>query len=144
MPDDAGSQPPPEAATLAELETLRNTAAAQEEQISQLRAQLSAEPAESSLLHVARSFQNVLDSLRSEAGRAPGRAAMTGLDLELKFLVQVHNEQATLVFPSPDATIDSGALSTMRASFAPAQDVAPSLVALAAPEATPRPSPAER
>src|SRR5262249_59207413 len=93
------SQTPPEA-TLAELntelETLRNTTAAQTEQISQLRAQLSAEPAESSLLYVARSFQNVMDSLRSEAGRAPGRATMTGLDLELKFLVQVHNEQATL------------------------------------------------
>ena len=148
MPEDAGPQPRPDDATLVQLsrqlETLRNANAEQAQQIELLRARLGAEPTEPNLLYVARSFLSAMDKVQGEIRQASAMTAMTGLDVELKVLVQVHEQQATLVFPGVDSKIDPATLSTVRASFARDPGTVPPAATPPLAGPPPRPTPAER
>ena len=129
MPEDVGSP--------------RNAAADRATQSHRLSAQPEAMPATSSLLYVVRSFQNVMGKIQDEARQTPSITTMTSLDVELKVQVQVHGEQATLMFPGTGSDIDPATLSTIRASFEHSPGLAISS-AQPVPVPPPRPSPAER
>lgn len=69
---------------------------------------------------IANQFRTLIDLIQRDA-RAPrpeeAAATLKSLDIELKGLIVVDNNEAHLVPPSPDRPIEAGQLSTIRMSF---------------------------
>jgi len=69
---------------------------------------------------LAKQFRTLIDNSQREA-RIPGdhetAATIKSLDVELKGLIVVQQNQAGIIPPQPDKPIDAGQLSTIRMSF---------------------------
>jgi hypothetical protein len=76
---------------------------------------------------LARSFRDVVDTIQSEARAAPGvGVTVKAMDIEVKGLVQVQNNQTTMVLPTVGSSVDPNSLSTLRVSFGAIPVVRPS------------------
>ena len=112
-------------ATITQLQatvaTLQQQSAAQAREIEDLKKQLGGGQRTSSAtpLNLAQSFKGVIETIQTQARQTPGVATtIKGLDIEVKGLVQVGQDNATaLVLPSVGSQIDPNSLSTMRVSF---------------------------
>jgi len=70
---------------------------------------------------LAKGFRSVIQTLQNELGQGDLGDVGTiikSMDVELKGLVVVADQQPTIVPPTPDQPIDPGQLSTVRMSFA--------------------------
>jgi hypothetical protein len=70
---------------------------------------------------LAKGFRSVIQTLQNEVGEGDLGDVGTiikSMDVELKGLVVVTDQQPTIVPPTPDRPIDPGLLSTVRMSFA--------------------------
>ena len=70
---------------------------------------------------LAKSFRSVIQTIQNEMGQDETGDVGTiikSMDVELKGLIVVQDQQARVVPPSPDQPIDAGQLSTIRMSFA--------------------------
>lgn len=155
-------------ATIAGLTTQNNQfqqdITAKQKQIDDLNSRLAAATASPSAkpLDVATSFKNVVDQIQQQAQQAAGSMATTiqGLELNLKALVSVQENEPVLVMPTAAAPLDPNQLSNVRLTFAsiprlatppaaaPPGVAAPAVAApavtspVAPPKVTPVPSPA--
>jgi hypothetical protein len=90
---------------------------------------------------LATQFRVLMDTIQSDA-RAPREGAVAttlkSLDIELKGLIVVKNNEAQIVPPAPGSTVDPGTLSTIRLSYGTIPILKPTQ---AAPAPTPAPRP---
>jgi hypothetical protein len=71
-------------------------------------------------IDIARQFRSVIDKLQLEARVPQGEesaATVKSLDIELKALIVVEDDEARIVTPAPGRTFEPGQLSTIRMSF---------------------------
>jgi len=133
-------------ATITQLQatvaTLQQQSAAQAREIEDLKKRLGGDQRTSSAtpLNLAQSFKGVIETIQTQARQTPGVATtIKGLDIEVKGLVQVGQDNATaLVLPSVGSQIDPNSLSTMRVSFGAIPVPAPEQVV---PPTAPRAAP---
>jgi len=69
---------------------------------------------------LARHFRTVIERIQQEAldpERGPIGATLRGVEVEVKGLIVVENEEPRIVTPTPDRPVEAGQLSTVRMSF---------------------------
>lgn len=69
---------------------------------------------------VANQFRTLIDTIQGDARKSrPGEMASTlkSLDIELKGLIVIEDNEAKIVPPTPDHPVDPGQLSTIKMSF---------------------------
>jgi len=72
-------------------------------------------------MYLAKNFRSVIQTLQRELDEAETGDVGTiikSMDVELKGLIVVENQEAKVVPPAPDQTVDANTLSTIRMSFA--------------------------
>jgi hypothetical protein len=70
-------------------------------------------------LDLTKSFRAVVDEIQAEARAAPEvGVTIKAMEIEVKGLVEVEENETALVLPSAKAEIDPNSLSTLRVSFA--------------------------
>jgi predicted RNase H-like nuclease (RuvC/YqgF family) len=115
--------------------------AEKDKQIEELERQQESRVTRASPSDIAKSFRAVIDEFHAEAREADDvGVAIKALDLEIKGLVEVEEQQTTLVLPTAGAAVEPTALSTLRVSFA----TVPVVPAEPPPEPPPEPSPRRR
>jgi hypothetical protein len=98
--------------------TLQQQNATAATEIRQLKQLIDTGLPRSTPVDLARSFRDVVDTIQSEARAAPGvGVTVKAMDIEVKGLVQVENDQTIMVLPTVGSSVDPNSLSTLRVSF---------------------------
>jgi hypothetical protein len=138
-------------ATLTQLQAahqaLQTHANELQSQVADLQKRLDAEAVvtRSTPVDLVQSFRTLIEQIQSEArGASEVGVTIKSMDVEVKSLVEVDQNQTSLVLPSVKSGIDAGQLSTLRLSFGAVPTVQASSETEPPPPPTPPPPPPPR
>ncbi|SRR6266566_5986642 len=101
------------------LEGELNTSSQSIEEVLKLLQGLGPKPQPIKTEDLAQHFRSVVDSIQQSRPPQQGEVAtiLKNLDVEIKGLIVVQDNEARIATPTPDQAIDAGQLSTLRMSF---------------------------